>query len=756
MTYDNFEPITISITEIPHMDSTVKVRRYFDRETLRIKSMKLGSADRRNRIDSAKSNGTKLANSNLLKLKEENAVKTDSESKPNLCTNSMTTIVNDDDTTEIPGLTDTDKLNSEEQNSLSESRIKSAPGSNTAKLDLKLNERKVKSAMADVSSNKSVQKKIGGKSDSQKSKTRISSAPFSAKQGVRQGVRFFDMVDEKSLKSQCSDSTTYNDPNAVQSTISKIVLTEKNDKLSGDKDLNNINENGNIEQNKEFQLDYSIQDNEDETYVKEFTEALDPGESDKLKDKILEDLNYKSNQILEIRQVDAELLKDLAGFKKEFERNNSNQNKNTDTKSQKITNKSLNTVKDSEKKEYFSGNTKNISKGRTIAESTNTSEMIIETGQTKSLKETIKTDYNICHDSSENPKSVNINESNVIEESDILELQKAEEKKKELEEKNEQILTTVSEELLKSLLSYKPIKSPEIVLSRSSSISPNQVYFKSPSPVNDSNNKKEKVQMKQNSSSSSQRPASPFVAKSNKKVGFSDHVTSKLIKDIPKILEKRPVVRTPEPPNNSILKKNDEVKIGEKSIKIGEAIKIINRQIAGEREEKNLEKIVTEEHVIENISREEITIREIVNDETPIEVVHFANNLNEVLITQPIEENKAEINVQEILEEIVDYHAQIQEPYNPATTDDLIESKGLDESTDDLHDQDYEDNTQVEKLYKELFPNITVLNPSAAEKQIAAGKYFHQIQDEYNLEEKKPTLYRNVNIPKSLFNFVIQ
>ena len=61
MTYDNFEPITISITEIPHMDSTVKVRRYFDRETLRIKSMKLGSADRRNRIDSAKSNGTKLA-----------------------------------------------------------------------------------------------------------------------------------------------------------------------------------------------------------------------------------------------------------------------------------------------------------------------------------------------------------------------------------------------------------------------------------------------------------------------------------------------------------------------------------------------------------------------------------------------------------------------------------------------------------------------------------------------------------------------
>lgn len=751
--FDNFEPITISITEIPHQDSTVKVRRYFDRETLRIKSMTIGSADKRNRIDSAKSNNLKLANSNLHKLKDETGEsRVDCESKLNLCTNSMTTLVNDMGTGDIPGLTTptkTERFTKELENETSakgklyssSSRIRSAHGTNTTMLDSKLDERKVKSAMGEVHP------------DDKSTKSRVSSAPSASKQGSRHGVRFFDVVDEKSLKSQCStDSTMSHDTSAVVvSNISKIVLTEKpNSKGSViDKDLYKINENSdNIEKNnnKEFQLDYSIQDNEDENYVKEFTEAMDPGESDKLKDKILEDLNYKSNQISEIRQVDAELHKELADFKKEFEKNTgNNQSKNTDAKSVKVKNplvpqKSIDfIVSTNDAKETVNQEVAVVKvklENQASVELKDSSDLTGTVGfaeHRKNSNESSKTDETLDCATSEVSEPVKLGDDKTVSSPDIVieegssfvELQREEnEKKKEIEAKNEEIMTTVSEDLLKSLISYKPIKSPEMALIRSASISPNLLQVPhSPSPTQ-TEPKKEKSLIKQSSLNSSQSPVSPSTMKSSKKVGFSDHVTSKVIQDMPNLLEKKPVVRPPEPPNSSILKKTDEVKTAENkpsNKKISDAIKIINRQMP--------------------------------EKERPVK----AESPN-VLITQTTSDiNNEEMSVKqhEVLEEILDdIHAnQEQEP--EVNTEEESESKLVGSSeidADDLHDQDYEDNAQVEKFYKEMFPNVTILNPSTEEQQIAAGKKFHELQEGLKV---KPTFFRNSNTPKGIPTYII-
>lgn len=183
--YISHEPITISVTEINHMSSSVKIRRYFDREALRIKQMSLRSADSRTRIDSAKSNSTKLFNSNLQRLNDTSTIKLHSETSnrdkktPNLCNNSMTTLIVDETNSEFtdhslfplgvgtPNLSinKQDKLTNAQRNKISgelrkprrpihsTDRIRSAPlASSNSKLELLVGgtgggQRKVKSAL---------------------------------------------------------------------------------------------------------------------------------------------------------------------------------------------------------------------------------------------------------------------------------------------------------------------------------------------------------------------------------------------------------------------------------------------------------------------------------------------------------------------------------------------------------------------------------------------------------------------------------
>jgi hypothetical protein len=167
------------------MSSSVKIRRYFDRDTLRIKQLSLTSAERgRGRADSAKTNHLKLFNSNLHRLATTTTATSTTRSTinntNNLCNNSMTTLIVDDinvnSTTEFIdhelfpvatlALNKYDKLTNAQLNKISAElkkprrpihsieRIKSAPHAGPdAKPDLSVNAtngRKIKSALADV------------------------------------------------------------------------------------------------------------------------------------------------------------------------------------------------------------------------------------------------------------------------------------------------------------------------------------------------------------------------------------------------------------------------------------------------------------------------------------------------------------------------------------------------------------------------------------------------------------------------------
>lgn len=237
-------------------------------------------------------------------------------------------------------------------------------------------------------------------------------------------------TDRKSMTSTETTSTLSHDQ--IQTNISKIVLKEKTDMNQGDltKSLYKIaeSENGSIDANKKFQLDYSIRAAEDELCIRTFSQEAAILNST-LEVKLMNDLSYKKDLELVNLEKEAIINKKLMRMK-EIEEVKIEQDKK---KAEKI-NKMNENNKDEIHKEM-------------LDTSQNSQDLIEKQSQDKTDMLEIQNDEAICEESLE-----------IVNESEPT----PEPRHQERETKNKEIVSQVSKELLNSLV----MKGNEIIPSQ--------------------------------------------------------------------------------------------------------------------------------------------------------------------------------------------------------------------------------------------------------------------------------------------------
>lgn len=347
--------------------------------------MSIGSADSRKKTnESSRTHDLKNMNSNLIKLMDKSVSKMNFE--PSLCNNSVTTMGENDhpnsvyierstlDKNDEQEIKKNEKLSKEKTNKIKDDlkrrkktvsmieRIRSAPNTKvgTGKLEISVYERQVKSALAEIKGtngqkvsikpfkenifddNKISKSNSAGKRNVKISESpqdldpinlRVASAPSYIKQSTirsKKGQVIIDLdqikdhveskvvknnaqsdkvvtdADQKSLKSQASTDSNLSHEQ-ILTNISKIVLKEKSEIQSSEE--NNLykiveidHSKERIDQNANFQLDYSIQANDDNVCIESFKAGLNTCDAKLLKDKLNSDLNYKENQEQQYRE----------------------------------------------------------------------------------------------------------------------------------------------------------------------------------------------------------------------------------------------------------------------------------------------------------------------------------------------------------------------------------------------------------------------------------------------------------------------